>query len=85
MKYDRHPELQNKWNKAFWARGYYIATVGNVTEDAIKKYIRNSQRNPERKTVKAPLFSGGRQYMLATPAFEASSNRALWSVFQTIT
>ena len=39
MIYDRHPELQNKWNKAFWARGYYVATVGNVTEDAIKRYI----------------------------------------------
>ena len=41
MIYDRHPEQQSKWNKAFWARGYYVATVGNVTEDAIKKYIRD--------------------------------------------
>ena len=32
MIYDRHPEQQSKWNKAFWARGYYVATVGNVTE-----------------------------------------------------
>lgn len=39
MIYDRHPELQNKWNMAFWARGYYVAAVGNVTEEAIKKYI----------------------------------------------
>lgn len=39
MIYDRHPELGNKWDKAFWARGYYVATIGNVTEDAIKKYI----------------------------------------------
>ena len=39
MIYDRHPNLQNKWDKAFWARGYYVATVGNVTETAIKKYI----------------------------------------------
>lgn len=40
MIYDRHPDQQSKWNKAFWARGYYVATIGNVTEDAIKKYIR---------------------------------------------
>ena len=40
MVYDRHPELQNKWNKEFWARGYYVVTVGNITEEAIKKYIR---------------------------------------------
>jgi putative transposase len=39
MIFDRHPDLQSKWNKAFWARGYYVATVGNLTEDAIKKYI----------------------------------------------
>ena len=39
MLYDRHPELCNKWDKAFWARGYYVATIGNVTEEAIKKYI----------------------------------------------
>ena len=32
MIYDRHPGRQSKWNKAFWARGYYVATVGNVTE-----------------------------------------------------
>lgn len=39
MIYDRHPNLQSKWNKAFWVRGYYVATIGNVTEEAIKKYI----------------------------------------------
>ena len=39
MLYDRHPEIGNKWDKAFWARGYYVATIGNVTEEAIKKYI----------------------------------------------
>ena len=33
MIYDRHPEQQSKWNKAFRARGYYVATAGNVTED----------------------------------------------------
>ena len=39
MLYDRHPELGSKWDKAFWAREYYVATIGNVTEEAIKKYI----------------------------------------------
>ncbi len=37
--YDKYPNLQSKWDKAFWARGYYVATIGNVTESAIKKYI----------------------------------------------
>ena len=39
MLYDRHPDLQSKRDKAFWARGYYVETIGNVTEAAIKKYI----------------------------------------------
>ena len=39
MIYDRYPELQSKWDKAFWTRGYYVSTIGNITE-AIKKYIR---------------------------------------------
>lgn len=43
MIFDRHPELQSKWNKSFWARGYYVATVGNITESAVKKYIREQE------------------------------------------
>lgn len=39
MIYERHPNLQSKWNKAFWAGDYYVATIGNVAEEAIKKYI----------------------------------------------
>lgn len=31
--------LTNKWNKAFRAEGYYVATIGNLTKEAIKKYI----------------------------------------------
>ena len=40
MLYDRHPELQSKWDKAFWARGYYVETIGNVTDEAVQKYIK---------------------------------------------
>ena len=46
--YDRHPELQSKWNKAFWARGYYVETIGNITEEAVKKYV-NEQAEASRK------------------------------------
>ena len=31
MIYDRHPELQSKWDKSFWARSYYVSTIGNIT------------------------------------------------------
>lgn len=49
MIYDRHPDLQSKWDKAFWARGYYVATIGNVTEEAIKKYIEEQSEESRRE------------------------------------
>ena len=49
MIYNRHPELQSKWNKAFWARGYYVATIGNLTEEAIKKYIQEQTKESRKE------------------------------------
>ncbi len=40
MIYDKHPELQSKWEKAFLARGYYDETIGNITDEAVQKYIK---------------------------------------------
>ena len=39
MIFDKHPEYGSKWDRKFWARGYYVSTVGNITEEAIKRYI----------------------------------------------
>ena len=44
MLFDRHPEFGTKWGtRHFWARGYFVATVGNVNEDTIKEYIRQQE------------------------------------------
>ena len=51
MLYDRHPELQSKWDKSFWARGYYVSTIGNITEDAIKKYIQEQSEESRKKAI----------------------------------
>ncbi|MBT9825147.1 hypothetical protein HLY09_17200 [Enterocloster bolteae] len=32
---DRLPELQSKWNKAFWTRGHCVETIGNMTDEAV--------------------------------------------------
>ena len=29
------------WGRHFWARGYFVAPSGNVTDEAIAEYIRN--------------------------------------------
>ena len=46
MFYDRHPEMRTKWGERhLWARGYYVATVGNVNEETIRIYIREQEEN----------------------------------------
>ena len=39
MLFDRHPEYRERYNRHFWARGYYCETIGNVNEETIKQYI----------------------------------------------
>lgn len=56
MIYDRHLELQSKWSKAFWARGYYVATVGNITEAAIKKYIQEQSEESRKEDSEGASF-----------------------------
>ena len=43
MIFDKHPEMGDKWNREFWARGYYVSTIGYANEDTIKKYIKEQQ------------------------------------------
>lgn len=43
MIYDKNPEMGTKWDRSFWARGYYVATIGDINEDAVKKYIIEQQ------------------------------------------
>ena len=45
MLFDRHPEWRSKGNRHFWARGYYVGSVGNVNEATIIKYIEEQEEN----------------------------------------
>ena len=56
MIYDKHLELGSKWNKSFWARGYYVATVGNLTEEAIKKYIQEQSEESKKEGDQGAAF-----------------------------
>lgn len=49
MIFDKHPEMTSKWTKSFWARGYYVSTIGNVTEEAIKKYIHEQEEEAKKE------------------------------------
>ena len=42
MLQEEFPHLQKKfWGQHLWARGYFCATVGAVTEEMIKEYVEN--------------------------------------------
>lgn len=46
---DEFPHLKKRyWGQHFWARGYFCATVGGVTEEQIRGYIeQHSEDNPD--------------------------------------
>ena len=54
MIFDRHPELGEKWNREFWARAYYVSTIGSVNEETVRKYIRDQEEESynESRTLK---------------------------------
>ena len=62
--------------KPFGARGYYVETIGNITDEAVQKYIKEQAENRDEKIRVVPLYSGPVN-VLATPPFGASSNKAL--------
>jgi putative transposase len=38
----KFPEVKkNLWNGKFWSRSYFLATTGQVTLEALKKYVEN--------------------------------------------
>lgn len=49
MIYDRHSELQSKWDKAFWAGGYYVESIDNITDEAVQKYIKDQEEDSRKE------------------------------------
>ena len=45
MIFDKHANLKYKYgNRHFWAKGYYVSTVG-LNKATIEKYIREQQND----------------------------------------
>ena len=49
MIFDRHPDMGSKFNRHFWARGYYVASIGNINEETIKNYIKGQQEKDRKE------------------------------------
>jgi len=43
MIFDKHPDMGTKWDRSFWACGYYVTTVGDANEEAVRNYISKQQ------------------------------------------
>ena len=56
MIFDRHPEYRDRYGRHFWARGYYVATIGNLTEEAIKKYIAEQSEESRKEDSEGSAF-----------------------------
>ena len=50
MIFDRNPEQKKKGDRHFWARGYYVDTVGR-NEEQIRKYIKNQEEEDRKEDV----------------------------------
>ncbi len=46
--FDRHPEFKARGDKEFWARGYYVETIGNINEATVKRYIEKQKEESEK-------------------------------------
>ena len=49
--FEEFPALKKRyWGRHFWARGYFCATVGQMTEEMIKEYLEHHfEPNPDDK------------------------------------
>ena len=52
MIHDKHPEMTNKWNREFWARGYYVTTIGNMNEETVRKHIAEQEEESKREDMR---------------------------------
>ena len=43
MIFDKYPRYRNKNGRHFWARGYYVETIGQMNEETIKNYIKEQE------------------------------------------
>lgn len=81
MLFDRHPEYRQKWtDRHFWARGYYVSTVGNVNEETIIQYIKEQEENDKLEDGKKWQCLQRRltvQMVLRTPANWRNQRNAL--------
>jgi len=49
------------WGGSLWSKGKFFRSVGNVTADTIKHYIRESQKKPKVMSQSSELINSGQK------------------------
>ena len=58
MLQSEYPQLRKRyWGQHLWARGYFCATVGTITEEMIKEYIEKHEDEGSKLTVEGDVQS----------------------------
>lgn len=47
--YDTEIKRRYFWGGKFWTQSYFVETIGNATEDTIRKYVQNQLIELDRK------------------------------------
>ena len=59
MIFDKYPRFRTQGDRHFWARGYYVVTVGNRDEATVRKYIQDQYEYDKNEDMKvSSLFRG---------------------------
>lgn len=50
------PKYRKKVLYGLWARGYYVETVGNITDEAVQKYIKEQAEESRKEDTRSTAF-----------------------------
>lgn len=76
-----HRRLRKEfWGRHLWARGYFAATTGNVSEDMVAEYIGRQDAEPEndRFKVSEQACSGGEAFRRLQSPAKSTAFRRWW-------
>ena len=51
-----YPEISKElWNGELWNPSYYVETIGSVSEEAIRQYIQNQEKETSKDVIDLPI------------------------------
>ena len=56
MFFEKHPEIKHDkmWGGKLWSNSYFMSTLGDMSQDTVKRYIQNQYTKKERQEHSSP-------------------------------